>query len=153
MGQSVQRHDRSRASLWLTTIASALTDWVALRLYIRIARLGNFSATARECGYFQTQASYLVARFEAALEYAFCYFMFVALGAASAMPLMLPFAAAVSGRFLGTITTALQAAIAYPESLIAAGMPDLLAALTRHCDIGNPDSNASNGPLSTTAKR
>jgi len=39
-------------------------DIFALRLYTRVARLGNFSAAARECGLSQSQASRIVADLE-----------------------------------------------------------------------------------------
>jgi len=42
-------------------------DIFALRLYTRVARLGNFSAAARECGLSQSQASRIVADLEADL--------------------------------------------------------------------------------------
>jgi DNA-binding transcriptional LysR family regulator len=42
-------------------------DIFALRLYTRVARLGSFSAAARECGLSQSQASRLVADLEADL--------------------------------------------------------------------------------------
>lgn len=40
---------------------------IALRLYTRVARLGSFSAAARECGLSQSQASRIVADLEANL--------------------------------------------------------------------------------------
>jgi predicted SnoaL-like aldol condensation-catalyzing enzyme len=42
-----------------------MKDIFALRLYTRVARLGSFSAAARECGLSQSQASRLVADLEA----------------------------------------------------------------------------------------
>jgi len=42
-------------------------DIFALRLYTRVARLGSFSAAARECGLSQSQASRIVADLEADL--------------------------------------------------------------------------------------
>jgi DNA-binding transcriptional LysR family regulator len=42
-------------------------DIFALRLYARVARLGSFSAAARECGLSQSQASRIVADLEADL--------------------------------------------------------------------------------------
>jgi DNA-binding transcriptional LysR family regulator len=44
-----------------------LKDIFALRLYTRVARLGNFSAAARECGLSQSQASRIIADLEADL--------------------------------------------------------------------------------------
>jgi DNA-binding transcriptional LysR family regulator len=44
-----------------------MKDIFALRLYTRVARLGSFSAAARECGLSQSQASRLVADLEADL--------------------------------------------------------------------------------------
>jgi len=44
-----------------------LKDNFALRLYARVARLGSFSAAARECGLSQSQASRIVADLEAEL--------------------------------------------------------------------------------------
>jgi DNA-binding transcriptional LysR family regulator len=44
-----------------------MKDIFALRLYTRVARLGSFSAAARECGLSQSQASRLVADLEAEL--------------------------------------------------------------------------------------
>jgi DNA-binding transcriptional LysR family regulator len=44
-----------------------MKDIFALRLYTRVARLGNFSAAARECGLSQSQASRIVAELEADL--------------------------------------------------------------------------------------
>ena len=44
-----------------------MKDIFALRLYTRVARLGNFSAAARECGLSQSQASRIVADLEADL--------------------------------------------------------------------------------------
>jgi DNA-binding transcriptional LysR family regulator len=38
-----------------------MKDLSALRLYTRVARLGSFSAVARECGLSQSQASRIVA--------------------------------------------------------------------------------------------
>ncbi len=45
-----------------------IKDTFALRLYSRVARLGSFSAAARECGLSQSQASRIVADLEAELE-------------------------------------------------------------------------------------
>jgi DNA-binding transcriptional LysR family regulator len=42
-------------------------DIFALRLYTRVARLGSFSAAARECGLSQSQASRIIADLEADL--------------------------------------------------------------------------------------
>ena len=44
-----------------------MKDIFALRLYTRVARLGSFSAAARECGLSQSQASRIVADLEADL--------------------------------------------------------------------------------------
>ncbi len=44
-----------------------MKDIFALRLYTRVARLGSFSAAARECGLSQSQASRIVADLEASL--------------------------------------------------------------------------------------
>lgn len=44
-----------------------MKDIFALRLYTRVARLGSFSAAARECGLSQSQASRIVADLEAEL--------------------------------------------------------------------------------------
>ncbi len=44
-----------------------IKDNLALRLYTRVARLGSFSAAARECGLSQSQASRIVADLEAEL--------------------------------------------------------------------------------------
>lgn len=44
-----------------------MKDVTALRLYTRVARLGSFSAAARECGLSQPQASRIVADLEAEL--------------------------------------------------------------------------------------
>lgn len=44
-----------------------IKDTFALRLYTRVARLGSFSAAARECGLSQPQASRIVADLEAEL--------------------------------------------------------------------------------------
>jgi DNA-binding transcriptional LysR family regulator len=44
-----------------------IKDNLALRLYARVARLGSFSAAARECGLSQSQASRIVADLEAEL--------------------------------------------------------------------------------------
>ena len=44
-----------------------MKDIFALRLYTRVARLGSFSAAARECGLSQPQASRIVADLEAGL--------------------------------------------------------------------------------------
>lgn len=45
----------------------ALKDFVALRMYTRVARLGSFSAAARESGIAQSQVSRMVAELEANL--------------------------------------------------------------------------------------
>jgi len=47
--------------------SSQLKDIFALRLYSRVARLGSFSAAARECGLSQSQASRIIADLEADL--------------------------------------------------------------------------------------
>jgi DNA-binding transcriptional LysR family regulator len=47
--------------------ADEVKDIFALRLYTRVARLGSFSAAARECGLSQSQASRIVADLEADL--------------------------------------------------------------------------------------
>lgn len=47
--------------------SSRLKDIFALRLYCRVARLGGFSAAARECGLSQSQASRIIADLEADL--------------------------------------------------------------------------------------
>lgn len=44
-----------------------MKDIFALRLYTRVARLGSFSAAARECGLSQSQASRIIAELEAEL--------------------------------------------------------------------------------------
>jgi DNA-binding transcriptional LysR family regulator len=44
-----------------------MKDISALKLYTRVARLGSFSAAARECGLSQSQASRIVAELEASL--------------------------------------------------------------------------------------
>jgi DNA-binding transcriptional LysR family regulator len=44
-----------------------MKDIFALKLYTRVARLGSFSAAARECGLSQSQASRIVADLEASL--------------------------------------------------------------------------------------
>ena len=44
-----------------------IKDNLALRLYTRVARLGSFSAAARECGLSQSQASRVVADLESEL--------------------------------------------------------------------------------------
>ena len=44
-----------------------MKDLQALRLYTRVARLGSFSAAARECGLSQSQASRIIAELEASL--------------------------------------------------------------------------------------
>ncbi|TPG52064.1 LysR family transcriptional regulator [Sphingomonas glacialis] len=44
-----------------------MKDISALRLYVRVARLGSFSAAARECGLAQSQASRIIADLEADL--------------------------------------------------------------------------------------
>src|SRR3984893_12208490 len=44
-----------------------MKDIFALRLYTRVARLGSFSAAARECGLSQSQASRIIADLEADL--------------------------------------------------------------------------------------
>lgn len=50
-----------------TSYAKGVKDVFALRLYTRVARLGSFSAAARECGLSQSQASRIVADLEAGL--------------------------------------------------------------------------------------
>jgi DNA-binding transcriptional LysR family regulator len=50
-----------------TPYAGEVKDIFALRLYTRVARLGSFSAAARECGLSQSQASRIVADLEANL--------------------------------------------------------------------------------------
>ncbi|AXQ29591.1 LysR family transcriptional regulator [Solimonas sp. K1W22B-7] len=50
-----------------TINSSSLKDIFALRLYSRVARLGSFSAAARECGLSQPQVSRIVADLEADL--------------------------------------------------------------------------------------
>ncbi|MFK3796329.1 LysR family transcriptional regulator [Pseudomonas sp. NPDC088444] len=45
----------------------AIKDLLALKLYTRVARLGSFSATARESGLAQSQVSRMVAELEASL--------------------------------------------------------------------------------------
>jgi DNA-binding transcriptional LysR family regulator len=45
----------------------ALKDILTLKLYTRVAHLGNFSAAARECGLAQSQVSRMVAELEAGL--------------------------------------------------------------------------------------
>jgi len=44
-----------------------LTDVVTFKLYTRVARLGSFSAAARECGLAQSQVSRMIAELEARL--------------------------------------------------------------------------------------
>jgi DNA-binding transcriptional LysR family regulator len=44
-----------------------MKDFLSLRLYARVARLGSISAAARECGLSQSQASRIVAELEASL--------------------------------------------------------------------------------------
>src|ERR1700688_4754894 len=44
-----------------------MKDIFALKLYTRVARLGSFSAAARECGLSQSQASRIIADLEAGL--------------------------------------------------------------------------------------
>ena len=44
-----------------------MKDTFALKLYTRVARLGSFSAAARECGLSQSQASRIIADLEAEL--------------------------------------------------------------------------------------
>ena len=44
-----------------------MKDIFALRLYMQVARLGRFSAAARECGPSQSQASRIIADLEANL--------------------------------------------------------------------------------------
>jgi DNA-binding transcriptional LysR family regulator len=44
-----------------------IKDNSVLRLYMRVARLGSFSAAARECGLSQSQASRAIADLEAEL--------------------------------------------------------------------------------------
>src|ERR1700730_15898718 len=46
---------------------SYMKDIFALKLYTRVARLGSFSAAARECGLSQSQASRIIADLEADL--------------------------------------------------------------------------------------
>jgi DNA-binding transcriptional LysR family regulator len=45
----------------------SLNDVLTFRLYTRVARLGSFSAAARECGLTQSQVSRMVAELEASL--------------------------------------------------------------------------------------
>jgi Bacterial regulatory helix-turn-helix protein, lysR family len=47
--------------------AEHVKDILTLRLYTRVARLGSFSAAARECGLSQSQASRIIADLEAEL--------------------------------------------------------------------------------------
>lgn len=51
----------------MTPYAGGVKDIFALRLYTRVARLGSFSAAARECGLSQSQASRIIADLEASL--------------------------------------------------------------------------------------
>ena len=44
-----------------------MKDILSLRLYTRVARLGSFSAAARECGLAQSQVSRMIADLEASL--------------------------------------------------------------------------------------
>jgi DNA-binding transcriptional LysR family regulator len=44
-----------------------MKDIFALKLYTRVARLGSFSAAARECGLSQSQASRIIADLESDL--------------------------------------------------------------------------------------
>src|SRR3954462_4029128 len=46
---------------------SRMKDIFALKLYTRVARLGSFSAAARECGLSQSQASRIIADLESDL--------------------------------------------------------------------------------------
>jgi DNA-binding transcriptional LysR family regulator len=55
------------ADLTTTPYAGGVKDIFALRLFTRVARLGSFSAAARECGLSQSQASRIVADLEANL--------------------------------------------------------------------------------------
>lgn len=58
------------ASLWdirRSAKAHPVKDIFALRLYTRVARLGSFSAAARECGLSQSQASRIIADLEGEL--------------------------------------------------------------------------------------
>ncbi len=50
-----------------TPYAKGVKDIFALRLYTRVARLGSFSAAARECGLSQSQASRIIADLEVSL--------------------------------------------------------------------------------------
>lgn len=47
--------------------APDMKDIFALKLYTRVARLGSFSAAARECNLSQSQASRIVAELEESL--------------------------------------------------------------------------------------
>lgn len=60
----MERRGSSRSGRCL---GDMLKDNFALRLYARVARLGSFSAAARECRLSQSQASRIVADLEAAL--------------------------------------------------------------------------------------
>lgn len=51
-----------------STMNGRLRDIFALRLYSRVARLGSFSAAAKECGLSQPQASRIIADLEADLD-------------------------------------------------------------------------------------
>src|ERR1700712_4286374 len=58
----------SRALVWWRGgEATAVKDIATLKLYVRVARLGSFSAAARECGLAQSQASRIIAELEAGL--------------------------------------------------------------------------------------
>jgi DNA-binding transcriptional LysR family regulator len=50
-----------------TLLNGSMKDIFALKLYTRVARLGSFSAAARECGLSQSQASRIIADLEAGL--------------------------------------------------------------------------------------
>jgi DNA-binding transcriptional LysR family regulator len=53
--------------LWHRRYGVPLKDILSLRLYTRVARLGSFSAAARECGLAQSQVSRMIADLEADL--------------------------------------------------------------------------------------
>jgi DNA-binding transcriptional LysR family regulator len=48
-------------------VIGIMKDIFSLRLFTRVARLGSFSAAARECGLSQSQVSRIVADLEASL--------------------------------------------------------------------------------------
>ncbi len=57
-------HEYRRNVVYPVSQAHRMKDILALRLFTRVARLGSFSAAARECGLSQSQASRIVADLE-----------------------------------------------------------------------------------------